>query len=82
MTNIKVAMANTTGMHFLGYFCQRWLVKDVGGLYFSALNIGLSKRDLFRFMKAYSGKSLHLTLSQDEVFWRKVKSRALSTANR
>jgi len=55
---------------------QRWLVKDVAGLYYSSMNIGLSQRDLFRFMKGYSGKSLRATLSQDGQFWRKVEARA------
>ena len=33
----------------------RWIVKDLGSLYFSAAEVPLTKRDLFRFMKIYSG---------------------------
>ncbi|WP_283126117.1 lipopolysaccharide core heptose(I) kinase RfaP [Providencia stuartii] len=36
----------------------RWRDKDLIGLYFSSLNIGLTSRDLFRFMKTYFGLSL------------------------
>lgn len=34
---------------------KRWRDKDLAGLYFSALNIGLTKRDLLRFIKVYFG---------------------------
>ncbi|KAB0547663.1 lipopolysaccharide core heptose(I) kinase RfaP [Pseudomonas argentinensis] len=32
---------------------RRWRNKDLAGLYFSALNIGLGQRDLLRFLKVY-----------------------------
>ncbi len=51
---------------------NRWKVKDVGGLFFSALDLDLTVRDLFRFMKIYSGRSLRATLHQDKAFWRDV----------
>jgi UDP-glucose:(heptosyl)LPS alpha-1,3-glucosyltransferase len=53
---------------------KRWAIKDVSGLYYSSMDIGLSKRDLFRFMKLYSGKSLRETLN-DKVFWDRVRKR-------
>ena len=53
---------------------SRWLVKDLGGLLFSALEKGLSKRDLLRFIKTYSGDLA--TLRSDRSFWRKVIRRA------
>ncbi|OLU24556.1 lipopolysaccharide core heptose(I) kinase RfaP [Pseudomonas sp. PA15(2017)] len=34
---------------------KRWRNKDLAGLYFSALHIGLSRRDLLRFIKIYFG---------------------------
>lgn len=34
---------------------KRWRDKDLAGLYFSALNIGLTRRDLLRFIKIYFG---------------------------
>ena len=51
-------------------------VKDTAGLYFSSMDIGLSRRDFYRFMKIYSGKSLRETLQQDRPFWQKVKTTA------
>ena len=51
---------------------ERWLVKDLGGLLFSALDAGLTRRDLFRFVEAYEGKPWRESLSEKGVFWRKV----------
>jgi heptose I phosphotransferase len=57
----------------------RWRVKDIGGLYFSAMDIGLTRRDLFRFMRTYTGKSLRQTLREDRQFWKAVRHRATKT---
>lgn len=55
---------------------QRWLVKDIGSLLFSALDVALTQRDLYRFMVAYSGLSLRDTLIKQDKFWSKVQQRA------
>ncbi|RKY06476.1 MAG: lipopolysaccharide core heptose(I) kinase RfaP [Planctomycetota bacterium] len=60
----------------------RWRVKDVGGLYFSAMDIGLTRNDLFRFMRLYTGKTLRQTLSEDKRFWKAVRRRAVWTYRR
>ncbi len=52
---------------------RRWVVKDVAGLYFSAMAIGLTRNDLFRFIKIYSGISLRETLRKDASFWSAVE---------
>jgi len=57
----------------------RYLVKDVAGLYFSAMDIGLTRRDLFRFIKAYSLKSLR---EADWSFWRDVERTAIALYKR
>lgn len=56
---------------------QRWIIKDIAGLYFSAIGIGLNRRDLFRFIKMYSGKTLRVALEKEATFWQKVERRAL-----
>jgi len=53
----------------------RWKVKDIAGLYFSSMDIGLTQRDLFRFMRAYRGLSLRETLKETS-FWLSVTKRA------
>jgi heptose I phosphotransferase len=55
----------------------RWRVKDIGGLYFSAMDIGLTQCDFFHFMRLYSGKSLRQTLHEDRRFWKAVRRRAM-----
>ena len=55
----------------------RWRVKDVAGLYFSSMDMSLSWRDLYRFMRIYTGKSLRETLVQDRRFWKDVQKRGL-----
>jgi heptose I phosphotransferase len=56
----------------------RWIIKDLGGLFFSAMEIGLTRRDLFRFMKAYRQRSLAAILKDETDFWARVRSRAES----
>ena len=51
-------------------------VKDTAGLYFSSMDIGLTRRDIYRFIKIYSGKTLRETLQSDKSFWQNVKTTA------
>jgi heptose I phosphotransferase len=55
---------------------QRWLVKDVGSIYFSSMDIGLTRRDVYRFLKAYYGKPLRTILNEKRDFLIKVQERA------
>tara|TARA_B100000676_G_scaffold115328_1_gene114774 strand:- start:118 stop:942 length:825 start_codon:yes stop_codon:yes gene_type:complete len=54
----------------------RWRIKDVAGLFYSAMDIGLTRRDLLRAMALYTGKSWRRTLSEDRSFWLAVRRRA------
>ncbi len=53
---------------------KRWIIKDLAGLYFSSKDIGLTKRDLLRFIKIYRGESLR-SLMKEMGFWEKVIAR-------
>lgn len=55
---------------------RRWLVKDLGSLYFSAHDVALTQRDRYRFIKHYSGLTLREALMQQGSFWRQVEQRA------
>jgi len=46
---------------------RRWRDKDLASLYFSALNIGLTRRDGLRFLRGYFGRSLRDILNQEAV---------------
>ncbi|MDR0736804.1 MAG: lipopolysaccharide core heptose(I) kinase RfaP [Zoogloeaceae bacterium] len=43
----------------------RWRRKDLAGLYFSALDIGLTRRDLLRFIRAYFARPLRRILRDE-----------------
>jgi len=54
---------------------RRWVIKDLASLYFSAADVGLSQRDVLRFLSAYGGRPLRETLG-DAGLWRRVMARA------
>jgi len=49
---------------------HRWRVKDLGGLFYSALDIGLTRRDCYRFLKNYTDTPLRQSLQN--LLWREV----------
>lgn len=51
----------------------RWRAKDLGGLYFSALDAGLTARDVLRFVRVYRTGPLRATLRADRRLWRRVR---------
>ena len=55
---------------------RRWLVKDLGGLYYSAMDIGLTRRDVFRFLACYFGQPLREVLAQHSGLLRDIETRA------
>nr|VFK01983.1 MAG: heptose I phosphotransferase [Candidatus Kentron sp. H]VFK02095.1 MAG: heptose I phosphotransferase [Candidatus Kentron sp. H]VFK05266.1 MAG: heptose I phosphotransferase [Candidatus Kentron sp. H] len=54
----------------------RWRVKDLAGIYYSAMDMGLTKGDCFRFIKAYSKKTLRAALTDNAAMWREVERKA------
>jgi len=44
---------------------QRWRNKDLAALYFSALDIGLTRRDKLRFLKGYFQQPLRQILAEE-----------------
>lgn len=57
---------------------KRWIVKDIAGLYFSSMEIGLTARDRLRFVRIYGGGSLRDALEKDRQFWNDVIRRGQS----
>lgn len=56
----------------------RWIVKDLAGLYFSAMDIGLTRTDCLRFMATYEQKPLREILRTRRRFWRRVARTAVA----
>lgn len=51
---------------------RRWIIKDVAGLWFSAMDIGLTRHDRLRFMQAYTQIPLRTIFESQGRFWRQV----------
>lgn len=75
--NILLYLIDLHRVQIRSYTPQRWRIKDISGLYFSCMNTGLTKRDLFRFMQLYCRKTLRQTLHEDKHFWQRVEKRAI-----
>lgn len=55
---------------------RRWIEKDIAGLYFSSLQIGLTQTDLLRFLKIYTGQPLREALITHAGFLRRIQVKA------
>ena len=55
---------------------RRWRDKDLAGLYFSALDIGLTRRDLLRFLKVYFRAPLHTILAEEAALLTALRGKA------
>ena len=53
---------------------RRWRDKDLASLYFSALDIGLTKRDRLRFLKTYFDRPLRSILQDEGALLRHLES--------
>lgn len=61
---------------------RRWQEKDLAGLYFSAMDCGLTRRDLLRFMSRYSEGGLHQAFGADRFLWQAVERKAVQLYRR
>ncbi len=61
---------------------ERWRVKDIGGLLFSSLNMGFSRRDYFRFLAIYFATDLRNVLDEHASLLQKIVQRARKTYQR
>lgn len=59
----------------------RWRVKDIASLYYSALDIGLTPKDRFRFIREYLGRPLKEALAQTNL-WEKIITKTYSLTKR
>lgn len=73
--NPKLYLIDLHRAHIHRLTPERWIIKDLSGLYFSSKDIGLTRRDWYRFMQAYSAKSLGEIVHSEKELWQKVKKR-------
>ncbi|MEX1198875.1 MAG: lipopolysaccharide core heptose(I) kinase RfaP [Pseudohongiellaceae bacterium] len=55
---------------------HRWVDKDLAGLLFSARHAGLTSRDVWRFIKAYTGLTVRQAWHTGRPRWRRIEQRA------
>lgn len=60
----------------------RWLVKDLASIYFSSLDIGLTRRDVLWFLEIYFEEPLHETLRKRSKLLARVTRRAIKLYKR
>ncbi|MDT8440434.1 MAG: lipopolysaccharide core heptose(I) kinase RfaP [Desulfuromonadales bacterium] len=56
---------------------RRWVQKDLAGLHFSSMEIGLTLRDRLRFLRSYRQRPLRQILTEERCFWEQVERKAL-----
>ena len=60
----------------------RWIIKDLAALMFSALDIGLTTRDRYRFIQEYTGLSLRQAFLQYQWLWQPLQKKTQKLAAR
>ena len=61
---------------------QRWRLKDLAALYFSSMEIGLTQRDLYRFIRVYTRQPLRQALVEHDRLWQQIERRGAQPLER
>ena len=64
-TDLRLSLIDLHRAQIRAVVPRRWRDKDLAGLYFSALNIGLTRRDKLRFLRRYFARPLREVLVQE-----------------
>lgn len=64
--NFKLSLIDLHRAQIRNKTPRRWRDKDLASLYFSALDIGLTQRDLLRFLRRYFDRPLRLILREED----------------
>jgi len=63
--NLKLSLIDLHRAQIRSRTPRRWRDKDLASLYFSALNIGLTRRDILRFLRLYFDRPLRSLLREE-----------------
>lgn len=74
--NLKISVIDLHRAQIRKSVPRRWRDKDLVGLYFSSLTIGLTDRDRYRFMKIYFNSRLKDIFNKEEYLIKKVHKKA------
>ncbi len=73
---MKISVIDLHRAQFWEKVPERWRNKDLIGLYFSSMNIGLTQRDVYRFMKIYFDRELRNILHEETTLLAKAPAEA------
>ena len=74
--SLKISVIDLHRAQIRNHVPRRWRDKDLIGLYFSSLNIGLTQRDILRFMRVYFDKSIRDVLREEQALLAKAADKA------
>lgn len=64
------------------HLARRWVIKDLAGLYYSAMDCGLTRTDLAYFLKCYTGLSWREAWTRHQHDWSQIELKARRIARR
>lgn len=73
--NLTLYLIDLHRVQFRRRLPQRWRLKDLAGLYFSSMEIGLTQRDLYRFIRIYTRQPLRESLVKNDRLWQQIERR-------
>lgn len=73
--NLTLYLIDLHRVQFRRRLPQRWRLKDLAALYFSSMEIGLTQRDLYRFIQTYTGLPLRHALQEYASLWQRIARR-------
>lgn len=76
VTPLKISVIDLHRAQIRSSVPRRWRDKDLIGLYFSSLNIGLTRRDIYRFLKIYFALSLRDIVSHESALFAQAAEKA------
>lgn len=76
--NVKLFLVDLHRAQMRNSVPRRWLVKDLASIYFSSLDVGLTKKDVFRFLKLYFQLPLRQILTEKKTLLVDISRRATS----
>ena len=74
--NFKLSLIDLHRAQIRNKTPRRWRDKDLAGLYFSALEIGLTRRDVLRFLRAYFERPLRVILREEAALLARLEREA------
>ena len=75
-STFKIVLIDLHRVQIRTHLPRRWRLKDIAGLYFSAMDVGLTRRDCLRFISQYQSRPWADVLGDQPGFWIDVEREA------